>query len=322
VQRRVAITGAGLISPFAESPAALAAAIAAGRGRVAGNDFDPSRELAPRNTRPLDRLSQLVVAATARALADAGCGSDYRAAHAVGLALGTVFSGVRTICAFDRRAIEAGPQYVSPLDFANTVLNAAAGQAAIWHQLRGANATIAAGGASGLQAIAYAADLIAAGGIDAMVAGGADELSAEAVAALADAGRGDDPPLGEAAAMVVLEAEDTACARGAKIRAIILGQASGMAHRPDGSVDASLAARIWRAALDDAGIREAGARMSTDAVRAAVGDTLGAAGALQVAASLERLRAQPGVGTILVDTMGTDGQCCAVVLGTTAGGTS
>jgi len=289
----------------ADSPAALVEALAAGRALSQRTDFDPARELAPRNTRPLDRLSQLVVAATARALDAAGCDAGYRAANPVGLALGTVFSGVRTICAFDRRALEAGPQYVSPLDFANTVLNAAAGQAAIWHQLRGANATIAAGGASGLQAIAYAADMIASGAIDVMVAGGADERSPEAAAALADAGlsqTGGGAPLGEAAAMVVLEAEDTARARGVEIRAMIVGQASAMSHT------------VGRAALEEAGIADADLRITADTVRAVAGDTLGAAGALQVIAALETLRAQPRIHTVLVDTTGADGQCCAMVL--------
>src|SRR5213076_599124 len=138
-------------------------------------------------------------------------------------------------------------------EFANTVLNAAAGQAAIWHQLRGPNATIAAGGASGLQAIAYAADMIASGAIDAMVAGGADERSAEALAAIADAGHGDTSggvPTGEAAAMIVVEAEESARARGAPIRAMILGQASGM--------DTA----ISRAALEEAGVLDVDARMN------------------------------------------------------------
>jgi len=322
VRRRVGITGAGLVSPVAASPAALVEAMASGRSGTRLMPFDPARDLGGRNTRPLDRLSQLVAAATARALIDAACDADYRAAHGVGLALGTVFSSVGTICAFDRRAIEVGPQYVSPLDFANTVLNAAAGQAAIWHGLRGANATIAAGGASGLQAIAYAADLIASGAIDAMVAGGADERSPEALAAIADAGLGDasgGTPLGEAAAMVVLEAEETARARGAQIRAMILGQASGMAHIPGASVDASLTARVARAALDEAGVRDVDARITAGAVFAIVGDTLGATGALQIVAGLETLRAQAHVRTVLVETTTADGHGCAIVMGAPPG---
>jgi 3-oxoacyl-[acyl-carrier-protein] synthase II len=306
VRRRVAITGAGLVSAAADSPSALVEAMA-GRGGVRVQDLDPARDLAPRNTRALDRLSQLVVAATARALDAAGCDADYREAHGVGLALGTVFAGVRTICAFDRRALELGPQYVSPLDFANTVLNAAAGQAAIWHRLRGANATIAAGGASGLQAIAYAADLIASTAIDAMVAGGADERSPEAVAAIEDAGLGTPGvPFAEAAAMVVLEAEDTARARGAAIRAMILGQASGMSHTGD-------------AALDEAGLRDVDARMTAGDLLPVAGDTLGAAGALLAIAAVETFRTQPRLRTALVELTGADGQCCAIVLGAPPG---
>ena len=49
------------------------------------------------------------------------------------------------------------------MDFANTVINAAAGQAAIWHDLRGVNSTIAGGIPSGLQALAYATELIRSG---------------------------------------------------------------------------------------------------------------------------------------------------------------
>lgn len=298
MRRRVVVTGTGLISP---------------------SDVDPARDLAPRNTRPLDRLSQFVILAAARALDDAGCDADYRAAHDVGLALGTVFSGIRTICAFDRRALEAGPQYVSPLDFANTVLNAAAGQAAIWHRLRGANATIAAGGASGLQAIAYAADMIASGASFAMVAGGADERSPEADAAVAAAAVGHSP-LVDAAAMVVLEAEDTARARGAAIRAMILGQASGMVHTAEGGgVDASCAARVARAALDEAGLRDVDARVTSDGMRAIAGDPLGAAGALQMIATLERLRAEPHIRTVLVEATDADGQCCAIIVAAPAG---
>lgn len=315
--RRVAITGAGLISAAADSPAGLAAALAAGAASQPA-PIDPSRDLAGRNTRQLDRLSQLVVAATARALDAAGCDAEHRANHAVGLALGTVFSGIRTICAFDRRGLEAGPQYVSPFDFANTVLNAAAGQAAIWHHLRGANATIAAGAASGLQAIAYAADLIASGAIDAMVAGGADERSPEAAAAIADAGVG-GAPLGEAAAMVVLEAEDTARARGADIRAIIFGQASGMADTSDLGGDPAFAARLSRAALAEAGIGAADLRITADAVRAVAGETLGATGALQAIAALEALRGTTGIRTVLVETIG-GGQGCAILLGARGAG--
>ena len=65
------------------------------------------------------------------------------------------------------------------MDFANTVINAAAGQAAIWHDLRGVNSTIAGGIPSGLQALAYATELIRSGQATVLLAGGAEELCFE-----------------------------------------------------------------------------------------------------------------------------------------------
>src|SRR5207245_2109785 len=93
------------------------------------------------------------------ALADSGWSVARRREHELGVILGTMFGSVRTIGEFDRRAQQSGPEYASPLDFSNTVLNAAAGQIAIWHNLRGVNSTIATGAASGLHAIGYGAQL-------------------------------------------------------------------------------------------------------------------------------------------------------------------
>ena len=163
MRRTVVVTGAGVISALGCAPAEVHHALTTGRRAGAIADFDPKAHFGARNARPLDRLAQFVAAAAGLALADGGCSPEHRRDRPVGLVLGTMFAGVRTICAFDRRALELGPEYASPLDFANTVLNAPAGQAAIWHNLRGPNATIAAGVASGLQAIAYASELIASG---------------------------------------------------------------------------------------------------------------------------------------------------------------
>src|SRR5262249_19598300 len=143
------------------------------------------------------------------------------------------FCSVRTIGEFDRRAQKEGPEYASPLDFSNTVINAAAGQVAIWHSLRGVNSTIAAGAAAGLHAIGYATRLIRTGRAPALVAGGAEELCFESFLGFLNAGlltREDAPgahvpfdarrsgcALGEGAAFLVLEDEAYASARGARI---------------------------------------------------------------------------------------------------------
>ena len=125
--------------------------------RLAGRvDFDPRTYLGDGNLRPLDRTGRLAVAASGLALDAAGWTAEERAETEVGLVLGTMFGSVHTISEFDRRAMEAGPNYAKPMEFANSVINAAAGQTAIWHDLWGINATISGGTASGAQAIAYA----------------------------------------------------------------------------------------------------------------------------------------------------------------------
>jgi 3-oxoacyl-(acyl-carrier-protein) synthase len=405
VTRRVVITGAGLLTGLADSPPALHAALCAGRTAlrpVAPGDalpagcrlaapapFAPEAYLGERNLRPLDRAGQLLACAAGLALADSGWGPELRQAHEVGLVAGTVFSGARTIAEFDRRAQREGPCYASPMDFANTVINAAAGQTAIWHDLRGVNSTVAAGASSGLRALAHAADLVRAGRAAAVLAGGFEELSLESAHGFARAGLlagadgdGERPvpfdarrngiALGEGAALLMLEDAGRAVERGAAPRAEVRGY--GVAFDPSlgrsAAGAAAAVARAMEAALHDAGVSaddvdavsasangsvvgdraealalqavfgRRGPRPAVTAVKAALGEALGAAGALQVLALTEALRdgTLPGVGgleeveadflrgkvvahgrrlplrTALVSSVGVDGDCCALVL--------
>src|ERR1041385_9069653 len=191
--KSVVITGAGVVSSLGDTPAALHAALCEGRsgispvelfdtaglgcplgGEVKG--FDAQKYLGRRNLRPLDRTSRLVASAAQLALDASGWTAEMRAEHEVGLVLGTMFCSVHTISEFDRRALEAGPAYASPMDFSNTVINAAAGQTAILHDLRGINSTISTGITSGLKAIAYATEIIRSARARAVLGGGADEL--------------------------------------------------------------------------------------------------------------------------------------------------
>ncbi|HYL05891.1 MAG TPA: beta-ketoacyl synthase N-terminal-like domain-containing protein, partial [Thermoanaerobaculia bacterium] len=267
-RRRVVVTGAGLVSPLGDSPAALHQALAEGRTgrrpvelrpaearvemrcRLAGEvrPFDPQAYVGDRNLRPLDRTSRLLVVAAQLALADSGWTAEQCARREVGLVLGTTFCGLRTIAEFDRRGLRLGPSHASPMDFANSVINAAAGQAAIWHGLRGVNSTVAAGEASGLLALAQAADLIRGGRAAALLAGGAEELCFESFFGFYRAGRlcgsaagagsgeadAEEVPipfdarrngysLSEGAALLMLEDAAAAAARGATVRAELLG---------------------------------------------------------------------------------------------------
>jgi len=360
---RVVVTGLGVLSPLGDRVAALHDALMAGERAIAPVEafdteglpcrlaaalggFAPEPYLEGGNLRPLDRTGRLAAAAAGLALADAGWTAELLEEREVGLALGTMFGSVKTIAEFDRRALEAGPQYVKPFDFANSVINAAAGQAAIWHRLRGPNATVAGGTTAGLQALAYGRDLVATGRAPAVVAGGAEELCFESFLGFARAGalaanEEEAVPfhaerrgflLGEGAALLVLEDEGTARERGATVHAEILGAATAFdpSRGRDPDKRAATCARAVRAALSEAGaagrapleidylstsasgsqavdraearglaeaLGERGAKLPVMAVKASLGEALGASGALQTVALIEALRRgeMPGI---------------------------
>lgn len=289
MRKRVAITGMGVISALGDSAASLHSALCNGQassyslddpgrncahGRRSGriSAFQPEVHLKGRNLRPLDRTGQLVVAASKLALEDSGWTPERLAEHDAGLVLGTMFGSVHTISKFDRHALEQGPACASPMDFANTVINAAAGQTAIWHNLRGINSTVASGSTSGLAALGYACDLIRFGGQVAVLAGGVDEFCFESFCGFDRAGmlsKSGDPEafpvpfhtgrtgfaVGEAAALLMLEEWDSAVARGARILAEVRGH--GSAYDPSGADWDQFTLSITRAmkdALKDAGL--------------------------------------------------------------------
>jgi 3-oxoacyl-[acyl-carrier-protein] synthase II len=297
---RVVVTGAGCLSCVADSPAGLHAALRAGTSGLKAIElfptetigchqageirpFDAQCYLPDRNLRPIDRTSRLLLVAAGQALAASGwpaAGAE-RSEQEIGLVLGTMFCSVRTIAEFDRRNLQLGASHASPLDFANSVINAAAGQTAIWYGLRGLNSTISAGSASGLAAIGYAVDQIRGGRATALLAGGAEELCFESFFGHYQAGRlcgspagGDEKDKGgefpipfdvrrngfalaEGAALVTLEEASAAAARGAAGLAEVLGHGSGFDPLGTEASAVRAVARAVRVALEDAGL-EAG----------------------------------------------------------------
>ena len=289
-RRRVVVTGIGVVSPLGNEPALLHRALVSGESglrplslfetnglgrRHAGQleDFVPESYLGKVNLRPIDRTARLAIVAAHLAFEASGWTKERRAERDVGLVLGTMFGSVHTISAFDRRALVAGPKYAKPFEFANSVINAAAGQTAIWHDLRGINSTVAGGTTAGLQALAYAAEVIRTGRSDAVLAGGAEELCFESFYGFHQSGQlcgeGDDGPaccvpfdtrrngfaLGEGAGLLMLEEADAALAREAPILAEIVGH--GNCYDCSRGQDERTAAAITRAtglALDDAGL--------------------------------------------------------------------
>jgi len=289
MRNRVVITGVGVVSSLGDTSSCLQFSLCSGRRAVkpvelfstAGlgcplggeiPSFDAQKYLGRRNLRPLDRTSRLVASAAQLALDDSGWSEAMRKDEEIGLVLGTMFCSVHTISEFDRRALEAGPRYASPMDFSNTVINAAAGQTAILHNLRGINSTISTGITSGMQAIAYATEVIRSGRARAILAGGADEMCFESFYGFDRAGllcrseqsSGDFPipfdkrrngfALGEGAALLVLEDAHFARDRGARALAEITGHGCGYdcSQGEDEEASVNAIALSVRRALNDA----------------------------------------------------------------------
>src|SRR5262249_27537679 len=166
--------------------------------------------------------------------------------------------------------LREGPASDGPVDFANTVINAPAGQAAIWHGLRGVNKTVATGASSGLEAIGSAAEAIGTGLATCLLAGGVEEISPEVVRAFYEAGllcetgqhsRPFDPgsgglTLSAGTALVVLGDGEAAGRGGAQTVGEVRGHGRAFdgSRRQDQRCSVRSIARSMRLAMEQAGL--------------------------------------------------------------------
>jgi 3-oxoacyl-[acyl-carrier-protein] synthase II len=288
MRRRVVITGTGIISALGDDAAGLHASICEGRCAFSEERFEDWAELPPArtarikdftatkwlgdvNTRPLERAGQLSICAALLALESSGWTIEKRKETEIDLVLATAFGPVETIARYDRDARLFGPKHAKPLDFANTVINAPAGQTAIWHGLTGSNLTVCAGKIASLCALRDAARRIANGWSTTVLTGGVEAVSFETYAAFSKSGQMQPDAvsahpapfsfdrrgflLGEGSAFIVLEEAEAAEARGATIRAELSG--CGSSYDPAGGQDQRSAidacVRAIKGALSHAG---------------------------------------------------------------------
>ncbi len=262
-QRRIWITGIGLITPVGIGVDAFRAGLRAGcspvrridrfdaspfRSQVAAqvDDFDPLAWMPPKTARQLDRFSQFGLAAGRLALDDAGMtpGADGAAApERIGIYLGSALGGIAYAEEQHTRYLERGIRQVSP-NLALAVFGGAApANLGIALDVRGPILSTANSCASGAVALGEALGDLREGRVDAAIAGGCEiPLSPLAFGAFdiiraLSAGRNDDPAraarpfdherdgfvMGEGAALLVLEDAKAAERRGAVPYAELLG---------------------------------------------------------------------------------------------------
>ena len=182
-------------------------------------DFETRRDLGKKGTRNLDRLTALAIDSMSE-IVPALNGQVTDEAGRIGLVVGTAQGSMDSIVRFTQETLAYDrPDYINPALFPNTVMNCAAGQAAIWYGLKGPNATISCSELSALSAIKYAITLLRKESADTIIAGGVEEVSEvnEAANRAIARRRNTAPNFTEASVFFVLERADIAAAHGREI---------------------------------------------------------------------------------------------------------
>ncbi len=282
--RRVVVTGFGVVSALGVGRAAHDAGLRAGRCGVgelaiedverlsvrigaAARDFRGEERFSKSDLALFDRTTQFAVTAAREAVADAGLSIDADLAPRAGVAIGTALTGMETIDASYRAVFQEGKNRVHPFVVPRLMNNAGASHISMAHGLKGPAWTVTTACSSSNHAIGQAFHLIRAGGADVMLAGGAEAPLVfgvmKAWEGLRVMSRDGCRPFcatrngmvqGEGAAVLVLEAEEHARARGARLRAEVAG--FGMTADAGDIVSPTTdgAARAIAAALADAGM--------------------------------------------------------------------
>jgi 3-oxoacyl-[acyl-carrier-protein] synthase II len=290
---RVVITGLGAVTPLGLDVESTWGAIRAGRSGIgpitlfdpAGFDtriaaevpeFDPTRWMERKEARRMDRFCQLAVAAAIQAFGDSALSPTEETRAQVGVLIGSGIGGIRTLEEQVQVLLERGPDRVSPFLIPMLIQDMASGLTSILLGLGGPNSCVVTACATGTNAIGDAAAIIRRGDALAMLAGGAEApitpIGVAGFCAMKAMSTRNDAPerasrpfdaerdgfvMGEGAAVLVLEQEEFALARGASILGEIAGygmsaDAYHMTHPAPGG---SGAARAMQRALATAGLQ-------------------------------------------------------------------
>ncbi len=258
-QRRVVVTGMGLICGVGNTAPQVWEGLLAGKSGMAAitafpleghsvrfaaevKDFDPHVFVDKKEARKMGRFIHFAMAASAEAMAHSGLQITEENAEAVGVHIGSGIGGFDVIEREHTALMNGGPRKISPFFIPATIINLAAGHVSIRYGAKGPNEATATACTSSAHAIGDAFRTIQRGDADAMIAGGAEAaitpLSVGGFAAMkALSTRNDDPThacrpfdkdrdgfvCGEGAGILILEELELAKARGANILAEVIG---------------------------------------------------------------------------------------------------
>jgi 3-oxoacyl-[acyl-carrier-protein] synthase II len=296
MERRVVVTGIGLVTPLGIGRDETWSALVNGQSGIGPitlfdtTDFatkfagevkawDPTKWIEKREAKNLDRFLQLGIVASLLAREDGGFTVDESNAERVGVYVGAGLGGVATIERTHAALMEKGPRRgMSPYFVPMIIVNMVPGLVSIKLGAKGPNFSHVSACSTGAHSIGEAMRAIQRGDVDAMFAGGCEATITplgvggfNAMRALST--RNEEPArasrpfdndrdgfvMGEGAGVLLLEALDTAKARGARIYCELTGygassDAHSMVQPPDGGEGAQ---RSMRLALKDAKLEPA-----------------------------------------------------------------
>jgi 3-oxoacyl-[acyl-carrier-protein] synthase II len=292
LERRVVITGIGLITPLGIGVDESWSGIIAGKSGVGEitrfnasiygtqiaaevKGFKAEEFMAKKEANRMETFIAYAVAATRMAMEDSGLIIDDDNADRVGVLTGCGLGGLNMLEVTAHTVDTKGPKRVSPFFIPMLIGNMAPGMISIVFGAKGPNSSVATACAAGTHAVGDAYEIVKYGRADAMITGGVESVVTRtciagfgAMKALST--RNDDPDhasrpfdrdrdgfvVGEGSGMMILESLEHAQARGAKIYAEVVGY--GMSgdgyHITSPPPDGEGASRCMQAALDNAGI--------------------------------------------------------------------
>jgi 3-oxoacyl-[acyl-carrier-protein] synthase II len=291
-ERRVVITGIGLVSPLGTGNKKNWDALLQGKsgisriskfdvsqyssqiaGQVSG--FDPLEFMDKKDLRKMDLFIQYAFAAAEMAVRDSGITSERIQGERTGVYIGSGIGGIGFIEETHKILLEKGPNRVSPFFLISTIINEASGQISIKYRAKGPNSATATACTTSTHAIGDSFRIIARGDADIMIAGGAEApitpLGVAGFCAMrALSVRNDEPEkasrpfdaerdgfvVSEGAGVVIMEALDLALKRDADIYAEVVGygMSADAFHVTAPSLDGEGAAQCMRMAIQDSGI--------------------------------------------------------------------
>ena len=292
LNRRIVITGLGMLSPVGNTVEESWKNIVAGVSGVAPitafdasefpvrisasvKDFDPTDYIPKKDIKKMDPFIHFGIAAGIQALEDSGLEVTEENAERIGVAIGSGIGGLPGIERNRDLFVAGGARKISPFFVPSSIINMVSGNLSIMKGLKGPNISIVSACTTGAHNIGDAARMIAYGDADVMIAGGAEMATCPLgvggfAAARALSTRNDEPEkasrpwdidrdgfvLGDGAGVVVLEDYEHARARGAKIYCELAGygMSSDAHHMTQPSPSGEGPARCMLNALKDAGI--------------------------------------------------------------------